>query len=283
MKFLTLEQLPFSVLHQGFLSAFSDYSVKMEMSEIELSARLQRIAYRPLLSAGALDDKTFCSFIFTGIGNFNGLKTAYNGGTGVIPSYRGQQLGIKTYEYLFERFSQHSIKQCLLEVITDNHKAVQLYKKLGFQTSRLFKCYSLGQKLLPTAAAIPLQINQAELIDWEKYLPFCTTQASWQNTFSAIQRDMTQETILEAYSKTTLIGFISFNDRNGKISQIGVSPAYRRAKVGSNLILAAQRLSQKTPAILNVDEADQISCSFFKKLGFNNPIDQYEMVLDLNE
>lgn len=281
MKLLTLEQLPFSVLHQGFLAAFSDYNVKMEMSELELRARLRRIAYYPLLSGGVLDQEKFCGFIFTGIGEYQHRKTAYNGGTGVIPSHRGQQLGTKIYNYLIELYRENEIEQCLLEVITDNEKAVSLYKKLGFETTRLFKCFSQKQALEHIPARIPLHITPSELNDWNKFLPFCTTLPSWQNTFGAIMRDMTDEIILEAYSKTELIGFMSFNDRNGKISQLAVAPNYRRAKVGSNLILEAQRLSQKPLAIVNVEATDQASCGLFTSLGFANPIDQYEMLLTL--
>jgi len=282
MKFLTLEQLPFTVLHKGFLAAFSDYSIKMEMSEIELNARLRRIAYQAKLSGGIVDGDTFCSFIFNGIGEYNGVKTAYNGGTGVIPAYRGKKLGTKVYQELFSLFQAQQIEQCLLEVITDNEKAVKLYKSLGFEISRLFKCYALNEKLEKAEARIPLQINQSELIDWSKYERFCTTQASWQNTFEAIQRDITQEIVLEAYSKTTLVGFLSFNDRNGKISQIAVSPQFRRAKVATNLIATVQKLSKKNCSILNVDANDQESCRFFEQLGFQNPIDQYEMILPLS-
>lgn len=281
MQFLTLEQLPFSVLHQTFLLAFSDYSIKMEMTESELAARLTRISHKPRLSGGILDGGVLSAFIFTGIGAYQGKKTAYNGGTGVIPSHRGKGLGSKVYHALLERYAEQNIEQCLLEVITDNEKAVKLYKKLGFRISRLFKCYANPQKLDKVPANIPLQISQAESISWEKYQKFCTSTASWQNTQEAILRDINQELVLEAYSKTDLIGFIAFNPVNGKVSQLAVAPDFRRVKVGTNLIRSAQRMSQKNCATLNVDEQDTAACHFFESLGFTNPIDQYEMILDL--
>lgn len=282
MKFLTLDQLPFSVLHQTFLHAFSDYSVKMEMSEHELANRFSRIAYKPRLSGGILDDNALCAFIFTGLGEFHGKKTAYNGGTGVIPSHRRRQLGTKVYQELLEVYQSHQIEQCLLEVITDNNKAVNLYKSLGFDITRVLKCYAASsQTIANTPASIPLQIDEAELVDWDKYLPFCTIQPSWQNNTAAIIRDINHETILEAYSKTALIGFMSFNKITGKISQLAVSPDFRRAKVGSNLIQTAARLSAKPLAILNVDENDTASNAFFQGLGFGNPLDQYEMVMGM--
>ncbi|MGB0525151.1 MAG: GNAT family N-acetyltransferase, partial [Flammeovirgaceae bacterium] len=224
MNFVSLEKLPFSVIHQAFLYAFSDYAVKMEMSEQELMNRLTRIAYKPKLSGGVLVDQTLCAFILTGLGQFQGKLTAYNGGTGVIPTHRRQQLGTKVYQALLELYRAQDVEQCLLEVITDNDKAVKLYKSLGFRVSRVFKCYALNEKLEKETVDVPLQISQAESIDLTKYVPFCTTQPSWQNMMEAVLRDLNQEIILEAYSKTTLVGFISFNPVNGKLSQLAVAP-----------------------------------------------------------
>ncbi len=58
--------------------------------------------------------------MFIGVDEHYGKLTAHNDGTGVIPTYRGNQLVDKMYEVAIPRFKAKGIEQCTLEVIQEN-------------------------------------------------------------------------------------------------------------------------------------------------------------------
>ncbi|MCL5877570.1 MAG: ribosomal protein S18-alanine N-acetyltransferase [Candidatus Bathyarchaeota archaeon] len=52
----------------------------------------------------------------------------------VAPSYRHKGIAIKMLQELEGSFKQRGISECRLEVREDNHAAIKLYHKLGYQT-----------------------------------------------------------------------------------------------------------------------------------------------------
>ena len=69
----------------------------------------------------------------TGIDNREGVPTAYNAGTGIIPAFRGQGIVGEMYEMLLPRLKAMGIRQSILEVICQNERAIKAYEKAGFQ------------------------------------------------------------------------------------------------------------------------------------------------------
>ena len=219
-------------------------------------------------------------FIMNAIGQFDGKLTAYNGGTGVIPTQRGLKLGERLYEFLMPALAQKGIQQLLLEVIADNAPAIRLYEKLGFEKTQKLTCFAYLSPTFPKEkSSLPIQISKVETPDWSKYQAFVgNAYVCWQNQLEAVARDLNQETILEVYHKTETIGFAIFNLQSGKISQMAISEAYRNQKIGHNLVRAMHALSaHKRLSILNISQKDRQALSFFQNLGFSVAVEQFEM------
>jgi GNAT superfamily N-acetyltransferase len=70
----------------------------------------------------AFDSNEIVSFTLNGIGNFNGIPTAYD--TGTLKEYRGKGLATQIFEYSIPYLKEMNIQQYLLEVLQHNTKAV---------------------------------------------------------------------------------------------------------------------------------------------------------------
>lgn len=279
----TLTPADFPELYRVFLASFANYQVPMQPSQDQLRIRFKRISINYRLSAGAFDNGVMVGFILTGRGGFDGEPTAYNGGTGILPEYRKLGLAKAIYQHLFPLYKKHGIGQCLLEVLTDNAAAVQLYEGLGFSKSRLLRCYAANGLWHPAQNLIGqgIRISKASVIDWEQYELLADVRPSWQNNAAAVSQSFYSEVALEAYYHTALVGYATFRPEDGRISQIAVEDGMRGQGVGSMLLLTMQEMAHKRLSILNIDDNYRDTCQFFSNRGFINLINQWEMVLKL--
>ena len=135
----SLEFIDFDTLFQGFEKAFSDYEISFAKEEIR--SMLKRRGYDSHLSFAAFADDEIVAFTLNGIGRFNGIPTAYDTGTGTVKDFRGQGLAGKIFSYSLPFLKEAGIRQYLLEVLHNNHKAINVYHKMGFETTREFDCF----------------------------------------------------------------------------------------------------------------------------------------------
>ena len=72
-----LEGISFEQIYTAFKSAFSDYEISVDKTE--LKSMLKRRGFNPALSFGAFYDDNIVAFTFNGIGKYyNGKLTAYD-------------------------------------------------------------------------------------------------------------------------------------------------------------------------------------------------------------
>ena len=119
-------------LFDCFLEAFSDYQVDMQVSREDFDLRLRRDGVQLEASAGAFDESRMVGFYMNALGEWQGKHTAYDAGTGVIPAYRRQGIAEQLFACMVPRLKEADVEQYLLEVLTENARAVALYQKLGF-------------------------------------------------------------------------------------------------------------------------------------------------------
>ncbi len=267
-------------IRQTLIAAFSEYSVPMNPNLNDFRSRMERNAFAAHLSAGIFRKSNLVGFILSGIGEFQQEKVAYNAGTGIIPSFRRQGLTLKMYNHLLPLFIEHKIEASILEVITTNTSAINAYQKVGFNIVREFECLQLGRLLAESKAEIPLKISKVTVPDWQLYAAMLSYVPSWQFSKQSISRALSNEVVLEATSQMELAGYISFVPYSGKISQTGVAEKFRGRNVGKQLVRAAQALStSKKIIVLNIDKTAEPIIAFFKALGFQHFLSQYEMRL----
>ena len=273
----------FNQMYRTFVDAFSNYIVKMDISKEAFRDRVSlklRINYE--LSVGAFHGEKLVGFIFNTINNYEGRRTAYNGGTGVLRDYWGRSLTQSMYEFLIPKLKRNGVERCLLEVITTNEKGVRAYQKTGFAKTKVFKCFKLKQ----FSTAIRNKENWKVFENTKKELSahqdIADVSPSMLDSFEHLPGSLENERILEIREKDKLLGYIIFKPGNGRISQIAVAASQRRKGIGQQLIKHAFEQSGNAPlTILNIDAKEKGFVSFLKGVGFVNEIDQYEMELVL--
>jgi len=272
-----------SNMRKTFNKAFSDYIVPINLSHgqfIQKIVRKTNISFK--FSVGSYYNKKLIGFIYNSINYYEGKKTAYNGGTGVVADYRGNKLTERMYESVFPKLQRNGIEQCVLEVISNNKPAINVYENLGFNRSKFYHCMKLKEE---SPYLKKLKISDIDLVypvqpKWKKYESFCDYDTCFLDSFPLLKKNKQNETIIEAYYKHQLVGFLIFNRLMGRIEHIGIDHKYRGMGIGAMLIKRIIKVCKKKSIyILNLNERNYDVLNFFLRLGFRNEIDQFEFKL----
>jgi ribosomal protein S18 acetylase RimI-like enzyme len=282
-SFLRAEDMP--ELHRTFLKAFEDYLFPIQLSEDQFKAKVKREGVLPSFCVAAYDGKEMVGFIMTGLGEWNGEPTAYNAGTGVVPEHRGRQLTKQLYQFMLPKLKQGGITQCLLEVIQENEPALQVYKNIGFKTTRAVDCFRSSKVNLILNAAPPegITIAAARKPDWPAYQTFFKIKPTWQNTAVAFNQLPDHKLVLEARtSESELVGFISFIVSNGAVLQMAVHPEFRERGIGTALLREAVSIAESRALQLNnIDTRAENFIAFLNRRHFKRSLGQYEMLMPI--
>ncbi|MCX2738620.1 GNAT family N-acetyltransferase [Pontibacter anaerobius] len=282
-SFLTHKDLP--QLRETFLKAFADYVVPVQLSEEQLKDKVEREGIEPSFSVGAFVGEEMVGFILSGLGEWQRRPTAYNAGTGVVPTYRGYGLTQKMYAFLVPKLRESGIEQCLLEVIQDNTPALRAYQSIGLHITRSLHCFrALKQELL-------LLVEEPEQItisptgqpDWKTYRCLWDVEPTWQNNIDSIRRSAGQSQTLEARNKhQEIVGYISFFRKNGAVAQLAVDEQWRGQGIGTALLREAGKLVE-APSIMfiNIEDTAQTMLSFMQRRHFRLILKQYEMLMPI--
>ncbi len=279
MQFNTLQHIPIEVVTNCFNKAFSDYEIPLNFS---IEAMQQKIFNEDVdlsLSVGAFDNEQLTGFIFHGVGMVDGKKTMWDGGTGVIPEYRGQQLTPKMYNHILPLLKEHGAKRILLEVLENNIKAKSIYLKLGFTDIRLLHAY---RGLLQDPPAITHNVVVTNEYDTDALLALADWQPAWQQMNDRLKNH--GASILTAYIKDgeQPVAYIRYNDYTKRIYQFAVGKQYRKQGMGTALFNHVAGDNTTPLSIINVDARDESTNAFLRSLGLEQFLSQYEMELNLD-
>ena len=153
MELKSLTETSFETLSEAFAEAFADYEV--QINGPQLRRMLLRRGFVPELSFAAFGEGRIVAFTLNGIGNYDGIPTAYDTGTGTIEAYRGQRLATRVFEHSIPYLKRANVSRYLLEVLQHNTKAVSVYRKLGFEVTREFNYFSQETARIDCRAARP--------------------------------------------------------------------------------------------------------------------------------
>jgi len=267
-------------LYECFLAAFSDYSVDMRMSRQQFEQRLVRDGVRLEISAGAFDENRMIGFYMNAVGTWLGQQTAYDAGTGVVPAYRRQGIGTELFDFMVPWLKEASFTQHLLEVLSNNHSAVALYKRLGFSTTRQLAVFRRPE---PLPFKKDGSIRRVDETDWELFKSFWDGYPSWQNSIDAAERIAGERVVVGAYVDESWVGYgIAFKPA-ASLMQLAVAPAFRRRGIGSRILSVLQREVSATESLKvnNIDKELKGTLAFFEANGFKMVLEQEEMIKNL--
>lgn len=276
----SLDNVEIETIYKTFLSAFIDYTVPLNLPYLQFKHMLTRRGYNPQISVGAFDHNQLVGIVLNGQRNWNGKTTAYDLGTGVIADFRKQGITTNLLQIAQKQFCSAGIEQYLLEVITSNTAAVQLYKKNGFKIQREFQCYELEREIC--MQDLFYTVNHVSKLDWEQVEDFWDFRPSWQNSIESVET-LSDSFIYSIVCKNNaIVGYGIIDKETGDIPQFAVDKNWRRKGIGSSLIVD---LVHNTKAhkikLLNVQDQSHSIEQFLLKVGFKNGVRQYEMLLKL--
>jgi len=271
-------------LFQSFTEAFSDYIVPFALTETQFRNHIKLTAVDLNRTVGCFENGQMIGFSLNGFGDWNGLPTVYDAGTGVLPAYRRQGISRAMFEFMLPEFERHGFKQVVLEVITSNSGAIRLYEGLGFRISRdllLLQCDA--RPAFEVEVDPELSIKAIDQPDWRAFKEFWNGEPSWQNSPESIDRSLAMKTTLGAYVNGSCVGYMIFSSRFGRISQLAVAKEARRSGVATALIQAMHEKIEPgfSAQVINIDASLIDATALFKKCGYFERLRQYEMVLEI--
>jgi ribosomal protein S18 acetylase RimI-like enzyme len=264
MKIKDLASTSFDEVISCFLSAFEGYFVKLPEDKNYWKKRFENARVDWELSYGMFDGEKLVGYIINAVDKHLNSLTAYNTGTGVLAEYRGRGIVDSLYEHALPLLKQHGIEKCLLEVICENKRAIKVYERIGFTTTRTLCTYT---------GSIPEMIceNTLQKCHFSQALESGLYEAehySWDNTAEAVAM-MAEETWCLGNNISPDAYLVS--DETGNIVQLESKTNNFEQLLGSAAVLA------KDVKIKNVDSERTELINTLKKWHFSNPVNQYEM------
>jgi len=280
MEIKSLGETSFDVIFKAFNQAFADYEV--QLNKAQLQAMFKRRGFNPSLSFAAFDENEIVAFTCNGIGDFKGVATAYDTGTGTLKDYRGKGLATKIFEYAIPYLKEANIEQYLLEVLQHNTKAVSVYRNLGFEVTREFNYFMQENKEIKNENKTPDILYSIQAIDIDKFRSvsgFWDFYPSWQNSFESIGRALESFISLGVFVDHKLVGYCVFEPVSGDITQIAVDKNFRRKGIASLLLQEMIKLNKYSSIkAVNTDiECDSVTC-FLNAKNITVKGTQFEMV-----
>ncbi|MGE4454013.1 MAG: GNAT family N-acetyltransferase [Sphaerochaeta sp.] len=254
-------------LTQVFNEAFSKYEVPIHMSQEQFNAHTHALGYSALDSIGLFDDSRLVGFVL--VARREG--TAYDAGTGIIPSYQGKGYSHLLIDATLSHVKKRTVTSFFLEVIDTNERAKNLYLSHGFSITRKLHCYQVKKDLLIGSSSVELIPQDSVEIPLDECTP------SWQNSKQSIERgSATCYTIMYNAIKR---GSLCLNPDKGSIAQIYIEPQFRRQGFAKQAIIKARDLCEAPSlGMINVDERCTSLHGLLTSLGFSLLLTQSEMV-----
>ena len=284
--YATLENTSVQTLFLAFLQAFEDFPSTKNVSIESFQNMLQIRGYIPEISLGAFEnsDHILAGFILNGFRTWNGKSTVYDILSGTVPSYRRQGIANTMFEKLRVLLRQKYAEQYLTEVKKDNTTAIELYKKQGFEIRRGLSSFKLKKENhKKTTSAWKIEyFTEIKQNEWEQLKSFWEFQPSWQNSISSINAVKGIVNYASVCLDSNIIGYGVVNKNTGDILQLAIHKDYRRKGIAGRIVSALfEKVAMNQLNIFNVDDSYDGMKLFLLKLGFENTINQYEIVLTL--
>jgi GNAT superfamily N-acetyltransferase len=266
--------LPFDRLASTFNRGYEGYVVPIQLNESQLRAHITQHDIDLGASRVAFDGDAPVGIAFMGRRG----TTAWIGGIGVAPEYRGHGIGRQLMLAVIDAGRQSGIHNVQLEVIQGNERAYQLYLSLGFAVTRQL----LILERAPAAVEID-PVNQIKSVPADDALTFYERfhrePNPWQRQLPSLR-----------HSAPNLAGRVA--KRDGEILAYAVGFVSERAIALTDLAAAPDendalktiliRLHQEQPdavgRLVNLPEADS-ALPILSSLGYHETMRQYEMVL----
>lgn len=272
MVIQTLYSTPMPAIVDCILTAFEGYFVQLPHDIDYWENRFNASRVDLNYSYGAFDNDRLVAVVIHGIDTYEGKLTAFNQCTGVVASHRGKHIIDKIYQVAIPSLKSIGVKQCRLEVIQDNLKAINVYKRIGFSIDKSFLCFK-GKLSNNNSAYTIEKSNRDSIFDINSHY---NGFYSWENGNNAVlQNTGNLDYYLIKNEMGRIVGYSIISPKNSQILQI--------ESLTNDLIGVIQSLSIKYKEIKinNVLQHRVDYIASLQSLGLDNYINQFEMFMEL--
>lgn len=277
-RFLADNEL--NLAHKTFISAFADYVIEFQLSQRQFRNHMILNAVDLSRSVGCILDGRLIGLSLNGFGDWEGKRTVYDAGTGVLPEFRRRGASRAMFDWMIPQFAAEGHEQFLLEVVTENEPAVNLYKKLGFYITRELLLLE-AEHIHGTDHTLPEGFEIREMHRHENipYALFWDGKPSWQNSIEAVERSLYAKRVLGAFVGDECVGYAVYSGNTGRLAQMAVRRDYRRCGIGTRLLAQMQKdAAGEKLLVINLDESMTEAVVYFRNRGFHRTFSQYEMI-----
>ncbi|MGG5372894.1 GNAT family N-acetyltransferase [Enterococcus sp. AZ196] len=271
-----LTGVAFHKIAECMRAAFSDYYVKMELSDDALYHRFHSENVRYDLSCGAFVGDELVAVLLNAVGQYNNEQVAFDAATGVVPAHRRKGLYSKMMDFCMVLLKQHDFAYYGLEVIQTNAPAVATYQKMGLKIMKEYACFRGNAKETATGTEDfqELAINDFPL---ESLSPLMHDAPSFENRTEILQAFPEDYRIMFTGMPKQCAAFIIYQKENGHVKQWGRREGHV-SELGQLMVNLSGRFQDVR--LHNINFTDQEWILTLEELGFDHFCDQYEMKLD---
>lgn len=201
----------------GFQEYFQDMSVETDAFFSRLGSQGISIKH----SIAAYIDQEPAGFVLIGLKTINGKKMAWNGGTGIVPKFRGKGVAKILMSENTRTLRELKVDSAILEVVTKNVKAIAAYQRGGYEIaadlvslkreSEFKQIPFCGQRSYYSRKALPRETGN---------LPFYNYSTAWLNQWFNV-KDGESLMLYDIYGET--VGYAIYKkifDEQGQLSTI---------------------------------------------------------------
>ncbi len=280
LQIRTLSGTSVETIHEAFIDAFSEYEVPIDMPVEKLREMMVTRDLNPDWSVGCFDGDLLVGFILTGYREKDGVKTCYDGSTGVIKAYQRKGVGEMMLKELLQLLKEKGVSRFVLEVLENNTPAINLYEKYGFAKTRKLECFEIEKLKLrpvPDRGFGVSVVNPATVVEKEKKYNLFTP--TWQNEIQSVINIKENYTLVSLSCTNRLLCYGYVHKTKGDIPQIGILEEWKNWGLEAHLINElAKHTESKNLIVLNVEENNYLT-EVLKKQEFSNFVNQFEMIL----
>lgn len=291
-----MQDCPFNDAYYVWNLGFSDYYTNVQMSLKQFAFKLGYDELSPEYSFIAYDQGAPVGILMNGIKVLGDKRWAWNGGTSVIPTYRGRGISKMLMEASISLYKKEGVDIASLEVFRVNEPAIRLYESFDYQkVDRLLFLELNGgncKDLLTTHYRIkhvaPLDVRNISFYNY--YVP-------WKTNWNLIQNG---EAIVAINHNDEVIGYTLYQrklDQEQKLSSIvlyqcAVNPTEKEQRLVLKMLLNAIFLENATKDIhivtYNLPSKNDQLIHILKETGFKEmvtsegiPLEQVFMIKDM--
>ncbi len=278
IKYFKCSEVNENAIYEAFKIGFSDYIIQLEMPKDFFIKRFFGAEGNQLEnSVIALDDDKPVGLNLGGIKNYEGVKTLRCGALCIHPDYRGTEVAKTLFKLHKEIAIENNCKQLFLEVIVGNDRAINFYKKNGYEkVYDIFYFSHSNPSEINAALQNDLRIEKVDMDVIKTLYPVIQDiHINWQNDFDYISQ-VEGQAHYGVFKGEKLVGGLVIHTK-GKISFLWVSPELSHQGIAKALLNRAVKDLNITKLSINFPNNAKL-LGFVKHLNFTrDQISQYEM------